>query len=286
MEASRRETHPQGRTHPRTQLRRAIRRSLRRLTGARRTPLQPHPYLHPVPHSSTIPLRDALPPVRGLTRSLHRLVPQLRAGDYSGLRRRTLALNPDPYKPLRKTYKPITIAVDLTGVKVHRAGGWAERRHGKRKRYVKLHFAVEVESKEVVAMEVSTNDAHDVKALPGLVEEAEGHRRIAEALGDGVYDSGKAYEILEARGIEPVIKPRRNSRPDTPSPARRVVQDFKDLGYEAWNREKGYSRRWAADTAFSTFKRLFGEHSLARTLENINKELTTKVALYNMLINL
>lgn len=171
-------------------------------------------------------------------------------------------------------------------MKVHRAGGWAERRHGKRKRYVKLHFAVEVESKEVVAMEVSTNDAHDVKALPGLVEEAEGHRRIAEALGDGVYDSGKAYEILEARGIEPVIKPRRNSRPDTPSPARRVVQDFKDLGYEAWNREKGYSRRWAADTAFSTFKRLFGEHSLARTLENINKELTTKVALYNMLINL
>jgi hypothetical protein len=41
-----------------------------------------------------------------------------------------------------------------------------------------------------------------------------------------------------------------------------------------------------AETAFSTFKRLFGEHSLAKTLENINKELTTKVALYNMLINL
>ena len=42
------------------------------------------------------------------------------------------------------------------------------------------------------------------------------------------------------------------------------MREFQELGYEAWAREKGYGRRWAVETAFSTFKRMFGEHSLAR----------------------
>jgi hypothetical protein len=225
--------------------------------------------------------------LEGFTRRLHRLVPQLPPGDYSGLRKRSLALNPDPYKPLRDEDEPVTIAVDSTGVKVHRAGGWVERKHGKKKRYVKLHFAVDVESKEVVAMEVSTDDAHDVKAFPALVEKAEERRSVSKMLGDGAYDSGMVYEALGARGIEPVIKPRRNSRLDTRSSARRrAVREFRELGYEAWAGEKGYGRRWTAETAFSTFKRMFGEHSMALTMENITRELTAKVALYNMLVNM
>jgi len=136
-------------------------------------------------------------------------------------------------------------------------------------------------------MEVSTDDLHDVKSFKGLLEKAEKRRRIVRWLGDGAYDSGNAYEMLEARGIEAVIKPRRNSRLDTRSPARRrAVEQFRDLGYEAWSREKGYGRRWAAETAFSTFKRLFGEHVRARSLENIARELAAKVALYNTLLNL
>ena len=46
-------------------------------------------------------------------------------------------------------------AVDSTGVRVHRAGGWVERSHGKKKRYVKVHFAVNVETREVVAVEAT-----------------------------------------------------------------------------------------------------------------------------------
>lgn len=79
---------------------------------------------------------------------------------------------------------------------------------------------------------------------------------------------------------------RRNSRLDTPSPARRIaVRQYRSLGYDGWARLKGYGRRWMVETAFSTFKRLFGEHSLARSLENIAQELVAKVALYNILVN-
>ena len=95
-------------------------------------------------------------------------------------------------------------------------------------------FAVDIESKMVVAMEISTDDMHDVKAFPGLLAEAGKRRRIARCLGDGAYDSSMVYEALEAQGIEAVIKPRRNSRPAAGASARgRAVEMSLDLGYEA-----------------------------------------------------
>ena len=224
--------------------------------------------------------------LEGFTRSLHTLVPALPTGDYSGLRIRILSQPIDPYRGLRETSEPVSIAVDSTGIKVEKAGGWIERVHGKKKRYVKLHFAVNTETHEVVAMEISTDDVHDVKALPGLVEEAEGNVRVARLYGDGAYDSGEVYDLLEAKGIEPVIKPRRNARLGTGPPARRrAVSQIRELGYEAWARIAGYGRRWAVETSYSTFKRLFGELSLARGFENIARELAGKVALYNVLVN-
>jgi len=97
---------------------------------------------------------------------------------------------------------------------------------------------------EVVAMEVSTDDVHGVKALPGLVEEAEGNVRVAEVIGDGAYDSGEVYDLLEEKGVEPVIKPRRNARLGAEPPARRrAVALIRELGYDAWARVTGYGRR-------------------------------------------
>jgi len=225
--------------------------------------------------------------LEGFTHSLHTLVPALPTGDYSGLRRRILSLPVDPYHDLKETNEPVSIAVDSTGIKVQKAGGWIERKHGKKKRYVKLHFAVNTETHEVVAMEVSTDDMHDVRALPGLMEGAERNVRVAKVYGDGAYDSGEVYDLLEAKGIEPVIKPRRNARLDTGPPARRrAVSQIRELGYEAWARITGYGRRWAVETSYSTFKRLFGELSLARSFEDIVRELVGKVALYNMLVNM
>jgi hypothetical protein len=224
--------------------------------------------------------------LEGFTRTLHRLVPALPTGDYSGLRIRILSLPVDPYQNLKETSDPVSIAVDSTGIKVQKAGGWIERKHGKKKRYVKLHFAVNTETHEVVAMEVSTDDVHDVKALPGLVDEAERNVRVARVIGDGAYDSGEVYDLLEAKGIEPVIKPRGNARLESGPPARRrAVSQIRELGYDAWAKLTGYGRRWAVETAYSTFKRLFGEFSLARSFEGIARELVGKVALYNVLVN-
>jgi hypothetical protein len=79
----------------------------------------------------------------------------------------------------------VTIAVDSTSISVYKAGGWVERKHGKKRRYIKLHFSVNLVTHEVVAIEVTTDDTHDVKALPGLVEESGRNVRVARVIGDG-----------------------------------------------------------------------------------------------------
>jgi hypothetical protein len=216
--------------------------------------------------------------LESFTRALHRA---------RGLRRRILNQPVDPYRDLKKTTEPVTIAVDSTSISAYKAGGWVERKHGKKRRYIKLHFAVNVVSHEVVAMEVTTDDSHDVEALPGLVEESGRNVRVARVIGDGAYDSSGVYGLLGERGIDVVVKPKVNARADRGHPARRrVVEQVRRLVYYGWAEAVGYGRRWAVETAYSSFKGLFGEHSIARGVKSIVRELAGKVSLYNMLVNM
>ena len=225
--------------------------------------------------------------LEGFTRALNRLVPRLPTADYSGLRKRILGIDLSPYENLEKSGGDVVIAVDSTGVSVHRSGGWVERKHGKKKRYVKIHLAVDVETKEALAMIVTTDGTHDSRAFPELLRKAERQGTVSKVYGDGAYDSSKVYELLEQKEVEAVIKPRKNSRLNTPSqPRREAVTQYKLLGHKQWTKLKEYGKRWSVETAYSTFKRTFGEYCMAKTMKNITKELTTKAYIYNTLINL
>ena len=66
-------------------------------------------------------------------------------------------------------------------------------------------------------------------------------------------------------------------------PRKLVAQEYlKDP--EAWNHNHGYGYRWMAETAFSSFKRTFGEYVSAKTIQNMAQEMMIKASLYNMLI--
>jgi len=73
--------------------------------------------------------------LEGFALALNCLVPKLPSGDCSGLRRRILGLDLLPSLKLKGSSEPIAITVDSTGIKVEKAGGWVERKHGKKKRY-------------------------------------------------------------------------------------------------------------------------------------------------------
>jgi len=233
-------------------------------------------YLHGMPYRQ----------LEGFARALNKLF-DIPSGDYTALRRRILKVDVSPFRDLAGLDEPLTIAVDSTGVKVFKSGGWMERTYGKKKRCVKVHFAVNVRTKEVVAMEVTTDEVHDSRVADRLVEEAERNGKVNEVLGDGAYDTARMYERLKEKGIEAVIKPRRNSILETPSMARRYEVDlYRNLGHKKWAEVKGYGRRWSVETAYSTFKRTFGDNVMAKTLNNVVKELVAKVSLYNLLIRL
>jgi hypothetical protein len=76
--------------------------------------------------------------LEGFTRALHRLIPRLPPVDYSWVRRRILRL----YMSLSGYEGPVSIAVDSS----------------RRKRYIKIHFTVDINTKEVISMDVTTDD--------------------------------------------------------------------------------------------------------------------------------
>jgi hypothetical protein len=100
--------------------------------------------------------------LEGLTRSLERIFPILPVIDYSWIRRRIVLLGEDfvGYN-LRGVNDPVVIVLDSTGVKVCRSGSWLERRYSRRRRYLKIHFAIDARTGEIVYFERTTDRLHD-----------------------------------------------------------------------------------------------------------------------------
>jgi hypothetical protein len=168
---------------------------------------------------------------------------------------------------LRSYDGPVSIAVDSSGV----------RMYGRRKRYIKIHFAVDINTKEVISMDVTMDDVHDSEVLPRLLKDASMNRDVIEAFMDGAYDTGNSYILLMGMGVGPIIKPRANARTDRGPPERRIsAAILKMFGERGWSMFMGYGRRWAVETAFSTYKRLYGEYCMSRNIENIERELKAK----------
>jgi hypothetical protein len=84
---------------------------------------------------------------------------------------------------------PVSVAVDASGVKVHNSGDWIRKVWKVRKGYLKIHFAVNIKTKQIVALNVSSEKVHDGRRLKGLVKEASENFRVKRVLADGAYDS-------------------------------------------------------------------------------------------------
>ena len=144
--------------------------------------------------------------------------------------------------------------------------------YGRRKRYIKIHFAVDINSKEVISMDVTTADIHDSEVLPRLLKDASMNRDVAEAFMDGAYDTRGSYFILRGMGVRPIMKPKAIARTDRGPPERRAsVAILRMFGERGWSMFMGYGRRWAVETALSTYKRLYGEHTMSRNIEKHRK---------------
>lgn len=198
-----------------------------------------------------------------------------------------------------KLVDDLIIAIDSTGIKVTNRGQWmSDKWHKQNKKgYLKIHVAVDIKTKEILALKVTSEKVHDNRMLKKLVnhvlDSSSGSsssnnqslnliRRIS-ASADGAYDSNSNFRYFEEKGIKPGIKVRKNSIISGRNNRLRnkeVMLQTKNLS--KWKTKRKYGHRWMAETAFSTIKRMFGEHVSATRFDNMVKEMMIKVSLYNL----
>jgi len=228
--------------------------------------------------------------LEGFLRKLSELIPEIKPTDYTNIWRRGTQLKLNIPETISASDDPVVIAVDSTGIKVTNRGEWMREKWKIHRGWIKVHLAVDVKTKEIVAIEVTDERVSDGSKFNSLIDQAEENlsgREIEEALGDGAYDRREIFDHLQQKGIQPVIKIRSNANTKARgSPSRaRAVRELKDLGYQCWKKKYNYGRRWAAESVFSAVKRISGEHVMATKTENMMQEVVLKFAFYNLIIH-
>jgi len=214
--------------------------------------------------------------LEGALKKLGELVPELQASDYTSLWHRFKDLELE----IPETENKVTAAVDATGVKVSNRGEWLRKYHkGKRRGWIKVHVAVDVENKELLSVEVTDERTGDSEVFEDLVEDLD----LDDCLADGAYDAEKVFEFLEEKGVDPPpgVKLRKNAKTGL-SPRGKAAKEFQELGYEEWKKKHEYGKRWSVEGFFSAVKRCFGETVRAASPEGMIREVKRKFALYNL----
>ena len=209
---------------------------------------------------------------------------------YGHICKRINKLNIDIKRDKMDNDDDLIISIDSTGIKITNRGQWMDEKWNtqNRKGYLKIHVAVDIKTRKIIALEVTDEKVHDGKMLKKLVNHVLDSRepntvKIKSVLADGAYDSNPNFVYLEDKKINPGIKVRRNSIVSPKNNRLRnneVKLQAKDL--LKWKTKRKYGQRWISETVFSAIKRMFGEYTSANRFQNMVKEIMIKVSLYNI----
>jgi hypothetical protein len=184
---------------------------------------------------------------------------------------------------------PITLIVDASGLTITKKGDYIEQKWiRKKKEFIKLHIAVDAESKKVVSFRVTKGNVHDSKKFSPMIRELSEQYDIDKVYADKAHDNKRNFQLLDGLNIEPAINIRKNASVKTKQcPLRREeVLLIKKLGYERWKQFKDAGRRWTAEIVFSSIKRVLGENLLSKKFKAQKIEAGLKVMLYNKFMGL
>lgn len=186
--------------------------------------------------------------------------------------------------------RPKRVIVDATGIKVQGEGEWKIKVHGKGRprKWIKLHVAIDERTQEIVG-EISTEaTVDDGKAFPKLIQQIRGRPRTV--IGDGAYDDRDVRDLIRAKGGKGLIPPPSNAVcHGTDLERDEAIQVIRAFGGDKtaksiWGKLTGYSRRALVETAFSRYKKMFGERAFSRTQERIVLENRLKCVLLNKMM--
>ena len=169
----------------------------------------------------------------------------------------------------RRTVKPVHLRFDSRGLSVH-VGQW--RTPPKARDYRKLHLAVDEQTSDVVACELTSKRTRDASRVASLVGQIE--RPIASAKADAAYDTGDVYKTLEHhrahQSPKVLIPPRKGAQLALDSAGTRQrnrhIRARSRVGKRKWYVASGYSRRSKVETTCHRYKAILGSAMRARGL--------------------
>lgn len=187
---------------------------------------------------------------------------------------------------------PVHLVLDSTGLQLFGQGVWDAERHGRaRRRWLKLHLAVDAATGEIAAHVLTDGNADDAAQAPALLGQSEG--TLASVIADGAYDGEPTYAAVRARQPDPpptvVIPPRASAVPSTDdvakqSPRDRHIRLVAEKGRMAWQKATGYGRRALGETAIGRYKRLISPRLRARTPDGQRGEVALAADVLNRMI--
>ncbi|MBF4290552.1 IS5 family transposase, partial [Vibrio anguillarum] len=140
-------------------------------------------------------------------------------------------------------------------------GEWKVKKHGtdgKRRVWRKLHIAVDADTHEIIATELSLSNVTNIEVLPNLLKQT--RRKIVEISGDGAYDTKDCYEAIRRKQADALIPPRDGAAFWEQGHPRNLSVACQKLygSNKHWKQRYGYHKRSLSETAMHRVKQLLG----------------------------
>lgn len=192
--------------------------------------------------------------------------------------------------PKLSSRQPSTVIVDATGIKIMGEGEWKTKIHGKGRprKWIKIHIALDGKTQEIVSEIVTEACVDEGKLFPDLMSQVS--NRVKKVLGDGAYDDKKVRSCIKKKGAKALIPPPKNAlchgidfdRDEAVLIIRGLGGD--KIAKSIWGKLTGYSQRALVETAFSRYKKIFGDRFFSKTKERQIVENRLKCLLLNKMV--
>ena len=208
--------------------------------------------------------------------------------DHSTISRRAVTL--PVIQPASVPDGPLHLLIDSTGLQVYGAGQWLEAKHGARSRrkWRKLHLAVDAANGMIIARTLTDQDVDDPSQVAPLLDQIDSE--IAKVTADGAYDGSPTYATIVAHGddIVIVIPPRSTAvaSGDQGPPTQRDchLKMITEQGRLAWQKATDYGQRSLVETTMGRYKALIGPRLRARGFAAQQTEAAIGVAVLNQML--
>jgi hypothetical protein len=190
--------------------------------------------------------------------------------------------------PLRQTEGFLRSLADLLEVKLPIPDHTTLSR-----RLRKLHLAVNAETGEALASELTNRRTADCARVPELLDQIDGS--LASVAADGAYDAGSVYETAQGTGngnrVKVLIPPGRGAQlSSVRSPGQRErnrnIRSMRRLGRREWHANSGYSRRSLVENAVFRYKAILGQSMRSRSLGSQRAEVRLACKILNTMTRL